>query len=299
MRMFTLASLVAVGLGLALVVRGPAYARTPAPTAAPTLTSTPTTTPTPPPELVARFNGAAWVDARPSPDDITAKIGDVVCGTAKQRLMADAPNHFDLAVVSDALKSGCGREGATITFFVGDRRAQTAVWHAGTDTDVDLIAGPPFAYVGGRVTWNCPLNARLLPFVGDLACGYPDPVEYLPPPCSDNTVGYSVVVYSQEQKPGCGTEGVEITFKLVDFSGSVIAIAAEKGAWYAWGGTNEVQRLDLTMVPVGGAGITVGSVGTGDGPERATAPWGPLALALASLGLTGGIAALAFRRRAM
>jgi hypothetical protein len=119
----------------------------------------------------------------------------------------------------------------------------------------------------------------LVPYIGDKACGY------------------AGVVYSNEQEPGCGVEGSQITFKLLDAQRNVIAVANEKATWHAWDGISEPQQLNLTFGPAGS--ITTPNTGTGGGPAQATAPWGPLALALASLGLTGGIAALAFRRRAM
>jgi hypothetical protein len=107
---------------------------------------------------------------------------------------------------------------------------------------------------------------------------------------------YEAVVYSAEQQAGCGVEGAQVSFKLLDAQGNVIAVARETGTWHAWDGVSAPQQLNLTFGPPGF--ITMPGTGTGGGPQRAAAPWGPLALALASLGLAGGIAALALRRRA-
>jgi len=263
-----------------------ANARTPTPAS----TSTPAVLPaaTAPAPQPAVFGGSVWVNARRVADrGVTAKIGDVVCATARAPFVTPPGGGgptYGLAVPSDEVLPGCGREGATVTFLVGDQQAlQAVVWHAGEDMRVDLIIGHPFAYfefVGvtseiEQTIWTG--GGRLVPFLADRPCGYGE------------------VVYSNEQEPGCGVEGSQVAFKLLDAQGNVIAVANEKGTWHAWDGVSDPQRLDLTFGPA--TVITMPGTGTGDGAERATIPWGPLALALASLGLAGGMAALRVRRR--
>jgi hypothetical protein len=197
---------------------------------------------------------------------------------------------FDLSIPSEEAVPGCGREGAVVSFFVDGRQAaQTAIWHSGISQHFEVIVGPPFARFSGGVGPDRLFHQVILSYVGNVSCGdgRTGPQGY----------GYAAVVYSAEQQAGCGVEGSQVTFKLLDAQGNVIAVANEKATWHAWDGISEPQQLNLTFGPAGV--ITTPNTGTGDGPARATAPWGPLALALASLGLTGGIAALAFRRRAM
>lgn len=291
MRMFTLVSLVAVGLGLALVGREPAYAQTPTPTATPGATITPS------PQQVAVFQGSAWVDARQSSDLIIAKIGDVVC--AEPGRPGRGPGTgliFFVSVVSEDVKPGCGREGATVTFFVGDQRAsQTGIWHAGTTQNIVLTVPPPFARFTGAFSINQVLRDEIvLPYIGDRACG-----NY-----NSSWIGggpgyvFEVAVYSSERQPGCGTEGAEVTFKLLDAAGNVIAVAQEKGIWHAWDGASAPQQLNLTMAPAGGPSIKIGNVGTGERHNEASS-WQGLPLALAMIGLDGIAAGVALRRRAM
>jgi hypothetical protein len=214
---------------------------------------------------------------------VTANIGETLCATGVPGFpTGSSVPIFQLTVPAEEVVPGCGREGAVVTFFVDGRQApQTAIWHSGDIFQfINLILGPPFAHfiaISEQVEFGP--DRRLMPYIGDKACGYVD------------------VVYSNEQEPGCGVEGSQVTFKLLDAQGNVIAVANERGTWHAWDGVSDVQRLDLTFGPAGG--VTMPGTGTGHGPERAAALSGRLALALAALGLAGGTAALAFRRRAM
>ena len=295
MRMFTLVSLVAVGLGLALVGGEPAYARTPVPTATPTATSTPSPTPTPSPQQIAVFRGQAWLNGRASGGPITARIGDVICSEPSISITpADSTETlYTMRVLSNDLRPGCGQPGAGITFFVEDNQAsQTALWQAGGDQFLTLIAGPPFARFSGTLSNSRTLNESVVPFINNQACGYPRGSGFVDP---EHT--YATVVFSDEQQPGCGTEGAQITFKLVDAQGNVIAVAAEKGVWHAWGG-HDSQQLNLTMAPVGGPSIKIGNVGTG-GSQHSGTLWRKLSLVLAAVGLGGVSAGSALRKRAM
>jgi hypothetical protein len=227
---------------------------------------------------------------------VTAKIGETICATGLPIVAGVRPS-FQLSVPSEEAVPGCGREGAVVTFFVDSRQApQTAVWHSsGMALFINVIIGPPFARFSGVVYTNLRLgNEIIVPYVGDESCGDKAPSHWVG---AGPYYAYGVVVYSNEQQAGCGSEGAHVIFKLLDAQGNVIAVANETATWHAWDGVSDPQQLNLTFGPAGV--ITTPNTGTGDGPEQATAPWGHLALALASLGLTGGVAALALRRRAM
>jgi hypothetical protein len=267
-------------IALAAIAVGVAYADTPTPTPAPVSSATPV-----PPEP-ALFNIIPWVNGQNAAHDVTAKIGETLCATGVPSAGAGARANYQLLVPSEEVVPGCGREGAVVTFFVdGQQAARTAIWHSGGSGDpsriMNVVVGTPFArfilIIGGSVPQAFGPDSTLVSFLGDRACGN------------------SEVVYSNEQEPGCGVEGSQIAFKLLDAQGNVIAVANEKATWHAWDGVSEPQQLNLTFGPA--ARITM--LSTGDGPAQATAPWGPLALALASLGLAGGIAALALRRRSI
>jgi hypothetical protein len=230
---------VALGLLFSLGIAAGAAAQPPGPTATPG---------------AAIFGGSVWVNAQRVADrDVTAKIGDTVCATNRAPLVtppgAGAPT-WGLAVPPEQALPGCGREGALVTFFVGDEQAaQVVEWHAGEDLRVDLIVGAPFAYFEftgvtaqvEQMIWTG--SAKIVPLVGGKPCGYGN------------------VVYSDEQEAGCGVEGSRVTFELVDAEGNVVAVAEEKGVWHAWDGIS-FQWFNLTFGPAGV--ITMPGTGTGD-----------------------------------
>ncbi len=247
----------------------------------------------PVPPQPASFGIIPWVNGR---DDtalsVTAWIGGTLCATGVPFFPPTDPSPtrsraiFQLTVPAEEVLPGCGREGAIVTFFVdGQRAPQTAVWHAnafrGAFQGLNLIIGPPFARFivnpSGEVVEPSGPVRRFVPYIGDKACGY------------------AGVVYSNEQEPGCGVEGSQITFKALDAQGNVIAVANEKATWHAWDGVSDVQHLDLTFGPAGG--ITVPNTGTGDGPGSGGNPWLRLSIGLALAGLASGICGLALRRR--
>jgi len=191
---------------------------------------------------------------------------------------------FSISVPSEEVLPGCGYEGTVVTFLVGDLRApQTAVWHAGAFQGLELTIGPRFAnfitITGAEVEKALRAGGKLVPYVGGKACGY------------------GGVVYSNEQAPGCGVEGSQITFKLLDAEGNVVAVANQTAAWYAWDGNyDHAPRLNLTFTPAGG--IKMPGTGTGDVSPGEASVWGWLTLLLALVGLASA-AGLALRRRAM
>jgi len=233
-------------------------------------------------------------------------IGDQICGEAEYIGIPCDPActfvEYRLDVVSDRVKPGCGYEGAAITFFVkGMQASQTATWHAGSSEHLPLTAGPPFASVGGHFlapqklpTLHSPYSedsSILIPFINGVACGYDDYFW-----CADGIgCSYSTIIYSEQQRPGCGYEGAPITFKLVDAQKNVIATAAEKGVWHAWDGRwPSQQELNLTLVTPGG--IRIGNVGTGDARSGAHKPIN-VAIAMALAGMATLVTGAMLRRR--
>jgi len=274
---------VSLCVGLAALAVQTANARTPTPTA--TATPMPPATATPSPPQPAVFTGHVWVNARIVDDaDVTAKIEDTVCGTSHAVVSTSGAILFALSVPAQEVLPGCGLEGATISFFVGGQQApQAAVWHAGEQQFLNPIIGPPFARFGVGLPINRTSRGEsVIPFIGNQACGYDM---------------YDVIVYSAEQQAGCGVEGSEVTFKLLDAQGNVTGVANQKGVWHAWDGVSDPQKLNLTFTA--GGGITMPSTGTGDGSDGEGNAWGQLSLPLGFVGLASAALGLALRRQAM
>ena len=292
-----LAVLACAGLMLIVAGQGAAHARTPTPTVTPTTTATPAPTPiagTLSPDL-AYFSITLWVDAQQSGQHVVAEIGDVVCGGETQEPIMPVDSgtiSHSVVVKSDAAIPGCGKPGATITFSVDGRKAaRTAQWLSGQYQFLTLLVGPPFMRFGGDVTAPQLTGSELLaPYVGDKRCGAGFDIWLGLGP----VFGYVVEVYPQELRPGCGVEGAQVTFKLLDADGNVVAVAAETGTWHAWDVTAPtMEHLDLTMAPA--SGIRLGSMGTGD--ASGGNGW-PAAAVLALAGLTALGAGAALRKRA-
>ncbi len=149
--------LVALSVGLFAAVTNITRAATPTPTATPGLTATPSL------QQVARFHGESWGDSQLSRGTIVAKIGSVVCGTGGPIPIADAPLKYQVDVVSTSITPGCG-SGALITFLIDGRQAaQTAIWHAGTDTQLNLIVGVAFSLFSGSTPVTCMSPRRSFP----------------------------------------------------------------------------------------------------------------------------------------
>ena len=314
----------ALGAGMILSISlaaGVAQARTPTPTATssplplPSPSPSPTATPTMPPDQVAIFRARAWLDARLTGETIVAKIGETECSQSFWVPIVCDPSSCgpvqDVEVVSNNIKPGCGFDGAEITFFIEGKRApRTTVWHAGRQIFNDVVAGFPFASIWGVFSWPgqlpiLDLNADetrsvLVPYIGNTVCGYGS---ILRPETgasgrTEDQYLYSLVVYSDEQRAGCGTEGALITFKLADGQGNTLATAEQKGIWHAWDGMRDTSEiLDLTLMTPGG--IRIGSVGTGCSQGRGGAPVGVVALGLGIAGITTVAAGATLRKRAI
>jgi hypothetical protein len=294
-----LASILAGSLALAVLLALGAHAaraETPEPASTSTAATSiptpvlPTVAPEPerPPE--AEFSGFAWVNARPSFELVTAQIGDTVCGEAHPGVGATGSPYFVLYVASDETIPGCGTPGAEVTFFIGGKRAnQTARWQV-TERSISLgylVVGPPFAVFAGKVTLTEPPSGQtVVPFIGDTPCGY----QTNPWMGEGPVYGYAVVVYPQELVDGCGVDGAEVTFKLVDEeTRQVVAEAMGTAVWRPMAAEGDVNlaftRVPLAQMPVAGGG-----------GASSVAWWAP-ALAVGGLLALGAGAAVAWPRR--
>lgn len=292
----------AVAVLLSVVIAGSAGARNPAPTPTQELLPPPGLTPingptaTPVGPEPAFFNIIPWVNAHNTAREVTAFIGDTLCATGVPIEPPGGALSFFLSIPSEKTAHGCGYEGAVVTFFIDGQKAdRTAIWRSGGGVGLErlmiIIIGPRFALLGGLLTTTLRLEEQpIVPYVGGQPCGDARPLRWIG---GGPLYTYGVVVYSSEQQAGCGFEGAQITFKILDAQGNVIAVANEKATWHAWDGVAEQQRVDLTFGPTGG--IAMPGTGTGSG-STGQATRTLLSLGLASLALIGGAVALAFRR---
>jgi hypothetical protein len=276
-----------VGAASLAVSLGAASAASPTPTPVATAAATST----PPPDQISTFRGSCWLNAQLCAGPMTAKVGDNVCATDSNPIApASALNRllFTLRVPSDQVVPGCGSEGAQVTFWVGDQQTiETAVWHAGALQAMFFVAGIPFARFDGSLAKQQAPGLELTPFIGATRCGF----GYWGPG------GYEADVLSASQQPGCGTEGGQVTFKVLDAQGNVIAVANETGTWHAWDGINEPPPLNLTF-PTPARGPSIPNVGTGDASESSSGS-ADLRVVLGSVGVAAIACGLALRRRAL
>ena len=287
-----------VTAGLSTMFFQTVRAETPQPVSTPTVTPTeipltalPTVAPEPPMPPSAKFSGSAWVNARPSHERVTAQIGDTVCGEADPVSPGAGTPTFSLYVASAEDVPGCGKPGAEIAFFIGGKRAnQTAEWQV-TERFTPLgylVVGPPFAVFAGDITLkDSPVQETVVPFIESIACGYQTNPWMGPGP----VYGYAVVVYPKELEPGCGVDGAEVTFKLVNKeTGKVTAEAMGKAIWRPMAAENDVN-LVFTSVPVAQVPVAGGS-----GEENGW--WVTSALAVAgAVALSVGFGLLLLRSR--
>jgi hypothetical protein len=228
---------------------GIANARTPTPTR----TSVPTATSTPAPPEPAEFDIFPWINAENTAREVIADIGGTLCATGVALVPPSSPpggrsrvSHY-LSVPSEQVRPGCGYEGAVVTFSINGMQApQTGIWHSGGMPQmITAIIGPPFTRFS---IWSVQAERVLraggsaVPYIGSTACGNEE------------------VAYSNEQEAGCGVEGSQIRFKLLDSQGNFIAVADQTVTWHAWDGVSYPQRLDLTFssLPNTGTGEEVG-----------------------------------------
>jgi hypothetical protein len=161
--------------------------------------------------------GTLWVDARPATGEVLAFIGGKQCGRGQSgRLQSEPPdpvNTFVIVIASDSAEPGCGVPGAPVTISVDGREMNDRIpWQPGSQQPRGLIAGPAFAtYYGtltapGELRW--PFSVR--PYVGGVLCG----ADLTSGGLAGQAAHFYVVVDSEELRPGCGRDGVDVELRL-------------------------------------------------------------------------------------
>jgi hypothetical protein len=89
-----------------------------------------------PPTPPNRFFGNATLNGSPAPagTNVTATIGGNVCGQTTVK----SDSTYVLDVVSSGQTSGCGTEGAAVSFTVAGNPAGSGTWSSGQFTSLDL-----------------------------------------------------------------------------------------------------------------------------------------------------------------
>ncbi|MEX0782241.1 MAG: hypothetical protein WD557_06290 [Dehalococcoidia bacterium] len=96
------------------------------------------------PQIPATFYGAATIDGQAPPAGTAVRgfIDGVDCTQpgAAGTIDAGSVGAYVISVMHESQQPGCGSEGKQVTFTIGGRPAQTAVWHIGLQ-EVGLNAG--------------------------------------------------------------------------------------------------------------------------------------------------------------
>jgi hypothetical protein len=75
---------------------------------------------------------------------VQAYVGDQLCGESTVFTVHPGPNMYQIVVLPDALRAGCGREGASVRFTIGGEPAnEDAVWERGVHRLQLTIGDPP------------------------------------------------------------------------------------------------------------------------------------------------------------
>lgn len=189
------------------------------------------------------LGASLWVDARPATGEVLAFINGQECGKG-QASFADQGSPFTtfgIAIASDADKPGCGVPGAVITMTVNGRELNgPLVWMPGFQAMDALAAGPPFARYYGRIRadFGSLPRMRVVPYVGDAVCGEQLTSSRL----ALDESSYTVVVDSEDSRPGCGRPGAVVVFKLSIDGLPEIDLGTE-----AWKTTSLVNRNDAEV----------------------------------------------------
>jgi hypothetical protein len=169
-----------------------------------------------PPQVPASFYGSATIDgeAPPPGTEVRGFIDGRDCTQkdAAGTYEAGAVGAYIISVMHESQASGCGREGATVTFRVGGRdAAQTATWSMGLhQLDLNAGSGEPHPLPS-----NVPTRGPQPGFSGTASRGTPTPA----PP------GFDV-----NDDPGGDDGGLGIAgFALVALAG--LAVVGAAAAW--------------------------------------------------------------------
>jgi hypothetical protein len=178
---------------------------------------------------VAIFKGAVFIDSAGAPvgTKVEALVGSTVCAEVKtvpSPVDTGFASIYNLAVLSATDKSGCGTEGARVTFRVNGRPANGSVeWHAAPAvslTDLvpdypafDLVVGPPVFVLAGYVKGaNPPSGSSIRAFVGNTNCGSGEILPKEP----EGDAWYRIIVKSDGAAKGCARAGSEIRLVIND-----------------------------------------------------------------------------------
>lgn len=85
-----------------------------------------------PPSPPARFAGTVTVDGQPVPAGtvIEARIGNAACGVTQTFMQGNQSRYvLDVPALNPGATPNCGVDGATVTFYIGGKRAaETGTW---------------------------------------------------------------------------------------------------------------------------------------------------------------------------
>ena len=81
---------------------------------------------------VSVYRPATTYTIVPEGTRVQAYVADQLCGESTIFAVHPGPNMYQVAVLPDALRAGCGREGASVTFTIGGQPAnKVGVWRPG------------------------------------------------------------------------------------------------------------------------------------------------------------------------
>jgi hypothetical protein len=178
------------------------------------------------------FRGAVFIDSAGAPvgTQVEGLVGSTVCAqtqTVPSAVDTGTGSIYTLALPAAANKSGCGTEGAKVTFRVNGRVAnQSAEWHASQQPDttklpypdlvpnyptLDLVVGPPVFLLAGYVKGaNPPPGSTIRALVGSITCGTGEILPNEP----QGDAWYRIVVKSDAGLKGCAKAGDVITLQV-------------------------------------------------------------------------------------
>jgi len=222
--------------------------------------------------------GRVIVDGLPATDGtrIDALVGGNSCGDVDFRPYT-AVSSYMLHVLGEADRPGCASEGESVVITVGNVPVGEVTFASGQSSRLDLIAGPvPMWFEGvGR------LGPQPVVYVGSLVCGEARLFQ------SFGFHTYTVYVFPDALRPGCGAPGRIVTLRIED---EVLLQAVWQAGFVPF---DELQDVELPIVgafaPTSGSRFSL----TDGGGARIYAT----ALALLGLLLLSGGAVVLRRRR--